>query len=163
MSFKRIFVAIDNSESSSHVFNQALDLAQANQANLMLFHGFTHNSFDEPGLPLPIELGINAELVDQAYRTQYARLEQEIEAAQTLLSDYCVSALNQGVKAESDCKGVEDAGRSICQASQDWGADLIVLGRRGLKGLAEVLLGSVSNYVLHHAHCCVLVVQESKA
>ncbi|NEO65320.1 MAG: universal stress protein, partial [Moorea sp. SIO4G2] len=36
---------------------------------------------------------------------------------------------------------------------------LIVLGRRGLGGLKEMVLGSVSNYVVHHAPCSVLVVQ----
>ncbi|WP_442949349.1 universal stress protein [Nostoc sp.] len=40
-----------------------------------------------------------------------------------------------------------------------WGADLIVLGRRGLKGFAELLAGSVSNHVVHHSPCSVLVVQ----
>lgn len=33
------------------------------------------------------------------------------------------------------------------------------MGRRGHKGLSEILLGSVSNYVVHHAPCSVLVLQ----
>ncbi|MFM7578374.1 MAG: universal stress protein, partial [Microcystaceae cyanobacterium] len=36
--------------------------------------------------------------------------------------------------------------------------DVIVVGHRGRWGLSEILLGSVSNYVFHHAHCPVLVV-----
>jgi nucleotide-binding universal stress UspA family protein len=43
--------------------------------------------------------------------------------------------------------------------ARTWNADLIVIGRRGLRGLAEMFLGSVSNHVIHHAHCSVLVVQ----
>jgi nucleotide-binding universal stress UspA family protein len=35
------------------------------------------------------------------------------------------------------------------------------LGRRGLTGVAEMFLGSVSNYIVHHVGCSVLVVQES--
>ncbi|CCQ49032.1 hypothetical protein CWATWH8502_2292 [Crocosphaera watsonii WH 8502] len=37
--------------------------------------------------------------------------------------------------------------------------DVIVMGHRGISGLQEFFLGSVSNYVLHHAPCSVLIVQ----
>ncbi|MEO0350033.1 MAG: universal stress protein, partial [Cyanobacteria bacterium P01_A01_bin.15] len=40
-----------------------------------------------------------------------------------------------------------------------WNADLIMMGRRGRSGFSELLLGSVSNYVMHHAPCSVLTVQ----
>jgi nucleotide-binding universal stress UspA family protein len=43
--------------------------------------------------------------------------------------------------------------------AQIWHADLIVMGRRGVSGMHELFLGSVSNYVTHHAPCSVLVVQ----
>ena len=36
---------------------------------------------------------------------------------------------------------------------------MIVVGSRGLKGLKEMFLGSVSNYVTHHAPCSVLIVR----
>lgn len=50
----------------------------------------------------------------------------------------------------------------ICELARNWNADLIILGRRGRTGLSELLLGSVSNYVLHHAPCSVLTVQQPK-
>jgi nucleotide-binding universal stress UspA family protein len=43
--------------------------------------------------------------------------------------------------------------------AKSWQADLIVLGRRGLKGISEIFLGSVSNYIVHQALCSVLIVQ----
>jgi nucleotide-binding universal stress UspA family protein len=49
-------------------------------------------------------------------------------------------------------------GQQICEMAHKWGADLILLGRRGLPEEKEYLLTSVSNYVLHHAPCAVLVV-----
>ena len=50
-------------------------------------------------------------------------------------------------------------GRSICELASTWEADLILVGSRGLKGLKEMFLGSVSNYVTHHAPCSVLIVR----
>jgi nucleotide-binding universal stress UspA family protein len=49
--------------------------------------------------------------------------------------------------------------RVICQVAREWQANLIVIGHRGRSGLSEMLLGSVSNYVMHHAPCSVLMVQ----
>jgi len=54
-----------------------------------------------------------------------------------------------------------DPGRWIRDLAHSWEADLIVLGRRGLTGVAEMFLGSVSNYIVHHVGCSVLVVQFS--
>ena len=51
-------------------------------------------------------------------------------------------------------------GRLICSVAANWGADLIMVGSHGRTGIRELLLGSVSNYVLHHATCSVLVVQK---
>ncbi len=52
-----------------------------------------------------------------------------------------------------------DPGRIICEIARDCDADLIVMGRGNHSGLNEFFLGSVSNYVLHHAPCSVLAVQ----
>jgi len=48
---------------------------------------------------------------------------------------------------------------AILEAAVREGSDLVVVGSRGLSGVARVLLGSVSEYVATHAHCSVLVVR----
>ena len=50
-------------------------------------------------------------------------------------------------------------GRNICEEAQTWSADLILVGSRGLTGVQEMFLGSISNYVTHHAPCSVLIVR----
>jgi nucleotide-binding universal stress UspA family protein len=47
----------------------------------------------------------------------------------------------------------------IIDDAKAWGADLIVLGSRGRKGLERFLLGSVAEAVLRHAHCSVEIVR----
>jgi nucleotide-binding universal stress UspA family protein len=67
-------------------------------------------------------------------------------------------AINAGVKT-GFTQNMGDAGRIICEVARSWPADLIMLGRRGRAGLSEFFLGSVSNYVIHHASCSVMVIQ----
>jgi nucleotide-binding universal stress UspA family protein len=47
----------------------------------------------------------------------------------------------------------------IVKLGEELGAGLIVVGSRGLGGVRRALLGSVSDAVIHHAHCPVLVVR----
>jgi nucleotide-binding universal stress UspA family protein len=56
--------------------------------------------------------------------------------------------------------GVPD--EEIVVLAEELGADLVVLGSKGLGGLRRVLLGSVSDSVVRHAHCPVLVVRDEE-
>lgn len=49
-------------------------------------------------------------------------------------------------------------GEGICSCAEKEKADLIVMGTRGLSSLRRTVLGSVSDYVLHHSHIPVAVV-----
>lgn len=46
----------------------------------------------------------------------------------------------------------EDPGEAIIRASEELGADLIVMGSRGMGVVRRTILGSVSDYVLQHSH-----------
>jgi nucleotide-binding universal stress UspA family protein len=50
----------------------------------------------------------------------------------------------------------------IVVLAEELGADLVVLGSKGLGGMRRVLLGSVSDSVVRHAHCPVLVVRDEE-
>ena len=49
-------------------------------------------------------------------------------------------------------------GETICKIAEKESADIIVVGTRGMGAVRRVVLGSVSDYVLHHAHCAVVIV-----
>lgn len=161
MGFQKILVAVDDSQLSNCIFNSALDLARTNQGAFMLFHCLTNNEIGEPVVPIPSQLGLDPVFIDHAYQAQHLRLEQRIKEVQKLLKNYCDIATKAGIATEFDYK-VGDAGELICGAAANWNADLIVMGRRGRTGVTEAFLGSVSNYVLHHACCSVLVMQGVK-
>ncbi len=153
--FKRILVALDRA-SAPALFPQAIDLAQTHQATLMLLHVF---SVFEEGL------GVSSFYsgLDTLYPTLHGPMMQtythEWERAeiadQNWLKSLCEMAQTAGVEAEYR-QNIGDPGAMICRIASTWDADLILVGRRGRSGLSEMLLGSVSNYVLHHAPCAVL-------
>ncbi|MDJ0649900.1 MAG: universal stress protein [Xenococcaceae cyanobacterium MO_188.B19] len=157
--FKKILVAVDSSTMSRIVFEQALHLAQHNQASLMVLHIL---SGEDENSPQPIPPNIDSmywapgtELNIDSWRQQWKNYESECLEQ---LKAYVTEAMNMGVNAEfRQISG--SIGRTICQIAETWKADSIVIGNRGRTGLKELLLGSVSNYVLHHAPCSVLIVK----
>ncbi len=158
MSFQKILVAIDNSQSTQAVFEQGLGLALFARGNLMLLHCLASDLVGEPMVPIPIELGLYPEMMDRSYDAWHIRYENQRSQGQAILRHYCEIGTQQGIPTEFDLS-IGEPSLCLCQTAKNWGADLIVLGRRGRTGLTEALLGSVSNYVLHHAPCSVLVVQ----
>jgi len=75
----------------------------------------------------------------------------------------------QGVVSEARAAGAKasylvwegDAGDAITAAADAEGADLIVVGSHGRSTVGRFLLGSVSDHVVHHASCPVLVVRSA--
>ena len=156
--FHRILVALDRSESSQQVFAEAVALAEATHASVMLLHVLSPFDGEQPGSVYPaidgIYPGLHRETM-QLYVNQWHEFEREALESLRSLSQ---SAIAAGVVAEFS-QNFGDPGRTICEIAHTWDADLIMVGRRGRSGLSEFFLGSVSNYVLHHAPCSVLTVQ----
>jgi nucleotide-binding universal stress UspA family protein len=59
-------------------------------------------------------------------------------------------------------QGFGDPGQIICEEAKEHDVDSIILGRRGHTTVGELLLGSVSHYVVHHADRPVTLVPNSK-
>lgn len=53
-------------------------------------------------------------------------------------------------------------GQVICQVAQEEGASMIVMGTRGMGKIRRSLVGSVSDFVIHHAHCPVVVCRHAE-
>ena len=156
--FEKILVPLDVSQMSKQVFAQALSLAKTSNASLMLLHVLSPEEENSP-LPIPPNLtdiypAIGNDLTLENWREQWEMFEHQ---GLEMLQSSAKEATDAGISTEyRQIPG--SPGKSICKLARDWQADLIVVGRRGRSGLSELLLGSISNYVLHHAPCSVLIV-----
>jgi nucleotide-binding universal stress UspA family protein len=154
--FHKILAAIDRSEMSHDVFKTALDIAKADRAVLVLLHVL---SFDEQGnpsmlMPTGLEYFQAADSNTlEIYRDRWQTYEQK---SLDLLKSLADRATAEGVTTEFH-QIADSPGRRICEFAQSEDVDLIVMGRKGLSALNELFLGSVSNYVLHHSSCSVLI------
>lgn len=155
--FNRVLVAIDKSSWSQHVFDEAVFLASSTNSNLMLLHilspldeQYLDPLFLQPTILYPELQGNNSK-----YMSDWNKLKQN---RVNWLRWLCEQATELGVKTEFS-QNVGEPCRIICDMARNWQADLIVIGRRGRRGISELVLGSVSNYVVHHAPCSVLTVQ----
>jgi nucleotide-binding universal stress UspA family protein len=155
--FQKILVAVDRSPASEKVFSTALTLAQVSQATLVLLSALSPdypNYVNPPIYPGGESIAIS----EAAIKVYVERQEQERVAGLAFLNSLALRANTVDVATEIN-QQLGDPGRLICEAAKTQSVDLIVVGRRGYSGLNELFIGSVSNYVLHHAPCSVLTIQ----
>lgn len=153
--FEKILVAIDGSQSSHNVFKTALDIAKADNASLVLLHVLSFDEQNSLSIPMPTGLeyfqAADSDTL-KIYREQWQTYEQH---SLNLLKSLADRSTAEGIKTEVR-QIAGGPGRQICEFAQSEDIDLIVMGHRGISALNELLLGSISNYVLHHAPCSVL-------
>jgi nucleotide-binding universal stress UspA family protein len=144
----RILLATDGSEDSEVAAKTAATLAASTSSELHLVHV-------GPGLPL-------YELPDYP-----ARFEEVVKAqrqeAQRVLDEQVRKVEGSGATVrEAYLEMDERPDRAIVELGEKLGVDLVVVGSRGLGRLRRTLMGSVSDSVVHHAHCPVLVVRDGE-
>ena len=154
----KILVALDRSPASQTIFHHALVLAKAMPTELMLLHVLSTEDQGSPGLEAITTTGyypvLQAEQIKLYQQHWQAYVNESLTELQLMAEQANASGIATEIKQLSG-----QPGRTICQVAQDWGAELIMIGRRGHSGLSELILGSVSNYVVHHASCSVFIVQ----
>ncbi|MDZ8104748.1 MAG: universal stress protein [Nostoc sp. DedQUE12a] len=158
--FKKILVALDRSEVGQKVFDQALSLAQLTQASLMLLHVLSPEEEGSPYVPMISNFDYYPGLNSQSFELYQKQWESFKTQGIQMLQSFCAQANTAGITTEFT-QNLGNPGRLICDLARSYDADLIVMGRRGRSGLTEFFLGSVSNYVLHHAPCSVHIVHLS--
>ncbi|MBD2342533.1 universal stress protein [Anabaena subtropica] len=155
---KKILVALDRSEIGQQVFEQALVLAKATQAKLLLLHVLSPEEEGSPRIPMVSNYDYYPGLSGQSFEIYQKQWDNFKAEGVGMLQTLSAKANTAGVSTEF-LQTLGNPGRTICKLARNWDADLIIMGHRGLSGLKELFLGSVSNYVLHHAPCSVHIVR----
>jgi nucleotide-binding universal stress UspA family protein len=137
---ERVVVGIDGSEPSEAALRWALDEGAARKAVLQVVH-----AWEAPVIYGPVA-GVSGSEVDA------------IESGAHRLVDDMIERLGEEAAAVDVERTVVPGGPASSLLDAADGADLVVVGRRGLGGFGRLLLGSVSEHVARHAACPVVVV-----
>jgi nucleotide-binding universal stress UspA family protein len=138
-----IVVGTDGSPNAEAAVRRAAKLAKSEGDRVHLVAAYSdRSSFSEAisssAKREPVDLRGVAESV-------LARAEAELEA--------------QGIEVVTHARAGEPA-HVLLEIAEEQGADLIVVGARGLTSFQRFLLGSVSGKLAHHASCSLLIVRE---
>lgn len=136
----RILLATDGSRESELAGRTAADLAAGHDSPL-------HVVYVEPALPM----------IDQFAETGP---ERTMPDSQGLLDEQVKRIEEAGGHVTEAHLRLGRPDEQIVRVGEEVGAGLIVMGSRGHGGLRRALMGSVSDSVVRHAHCPVLIVRE---
>jgi nucleotide-binding universal stress UspA family protein len=143
--FSRILVAVDGSEPAQRALEFAVELAKKHAAKLIILHVVLQRVYTAT----PVEAGMLAPTV----------FVNEMQAeGETIIKNAKDHVTNKAIDYE--CKMAKGMpAEEIIKFATTEGADLIVVGSRGLNEVRSFLFGSVSDKVCHHVKCPTLIVK----
>ena len=144
--FRSIVVGTDGSDTARKAVDEAIDLAKSVGASLYLVSAYE---------PVP-----QSRLREEA-RQAPADLQWMVnprEDVEATLRDAAEKVEEAGVSVNTYAREGDPAD-AILDVAEERGADLIVVGNKGMTGAKRFLLGSVPNKVSHHAPCSVLIIR----
>lgn len=161
-----IVVGVDDSAYAREALCWAVDEARTRGANLMVAHVYEADdglgggiksaaaslSSSEPDVPSAVSAQVRM-ASSEALRAAKARASQVIEESMQGIDVSGINVSPEVIASSSPAKGLMYLAAT---------ADLLVVGQRGRGGFTGLLLGSVSQQVLRHTPCPVVVVPEEK-
>ena len=146
----KILLATDGSEEAQLAARTAADLAKSTGSELHIVVIFQESAYGHPYYE--VRFPEFAEQLRQRDREEKQQmLDAQVKRLQETEVDLAEAHLRTG---EPD--------REIVALSEGLRVGLIVMGSRGLGGVRRALMGSVSDSVVRHAHCPVMVVRPEK-
>ena len=143
----QILLAIDGSDESKLAAQAATELSRETGSEVHLVYV----------LPTPAQLIGHHLYSDEMRESLIGGAERD---AETFLKEQAEKISSDGGKVADTHLRSGDPDKEILRTAESLGVGLIVLGSRGLGAVARMLIGSVSDSVVRHAHCPVLVVRQ---
>jgi nucleotide-binding universal stress UspA family protein len=154
--FEKILVPLDGSEHSLSALEIAIQIARKFEGKITLIHIY---SVAAGPLMMPEPTTLTPPGIPVLTGAEIARLTEAARAAgNNILADGEQRVKAQGIPVE---KMLEEGHvvDKIVKTAKEGNFDLIVIGARGISRMRELLLGSVTDAVIHHVFCPVLVVK----
>lgn len=149
--YTRILVAVDGSETSGHALQHAIELARGLSASLRMIH-----VVDMSWLPIGPEVAIDTGALSAARRDAG---EKTLAAARAAAQEAGFDAEAGLIETETPIQRVVEA---IAKEASRWGADLVVLGTHGRRGVQHLMLGSVAEQMARLSSVPVLLIPSTK-
>ncbi len=151
----KVLLATDGSEEADLATRTAADLADKTGSELHLVHVFGITPWYS-AYPEGFGFG-TAELEDPVLEEELQRTSER--GAREVLDAEVEKLRSLGVTQPQAHLVEGGVSQEIVGLAEGIGAGLIVLGSRGLGGIRRALMGSVSDSVVRHAHCPVMIVR----
>ncbi|MFZ4718945.1 MAG: universal stress protein [Ilumatobacteraceae bacterium] len=150
--YANIVVGTDGSDTARIAVAHAVALAQASGGTLHVVHAFQNVSLGMAA----IAAGTGGPAVD------LDRLNSGLQDnAERVIAEVVDECERGGVKVQSHIVSGEPAD-ALVTVAEKVGADLVVVGNRGMSSMKRFMLGSVPNRISHHCPCSLLIVDTSK-
>ena len=149
----KILLATDGSREATLAAQSAAEIANETYSELHIIYVRPRRVPLHPGYFVGPEVG------EHPLQREQQLLERR---AQKILDAQVEEIEAAGDSAAQTYLGIGKAAEEIVALGEELGAGLIVVGSRGLGGVRRALMGSVSDSVVRHAHCPVLVVCKEK-
>jgi len=148
--FKKILVPVDFSDHSVAAIEAAGELARALESKICLLHCYQI----QPGGIAPYGIAV-------PFPNSASYFKEVHQAATRHLAEWQQKYLPADMRVDAKIMS-EAPSEAIIETAKEFGADLIVMGTRGLSGLMHVMLGSVAERTARRAPCPVMTVHAAK-
>src|SRR6185312_8398874 len=142
---KKILIPVVKSEHNNKIISCAIILAKGSGASITAIQVLDKSTFGGIGDHFGLRVGEYEKAMRKRSEELLTEVQQVIE--------------KQGIKSSVEVVGNKSVAQGIIDYARESGADVIVIGTKGLTGVEKFVMGGVASSVIHNAHCPVVAIR----